>query len=111
MMNIVLIMEWFDEWYQYIRAPSPFYSAFTRYGTIDAEILHVSNDAIMDEARGLIYTGRVLMKRSVMRVEDRLVNLTPGMAVTVEIKTGKRRLIEYVLSPLLQYAGESVRER
>jgi len=33
------------------------------------------------------------------------------MAVTVEIKTGKRRLIEYFLSPLLQYKDESVRER
>ncbi len=84
---------------------------FTRYGTIDAEILHVSNDAIADEQRGLIYTARVLMKKSVMQVEDRLVNLTPGMAVTVEIKTGKRRLIEYFLSPLLQYTRESVRER
>lgn len=84
---------------------------FTRYGTIDAEILHVSNDAITDEKRGLVYTARVLMKESVMQVEDRLVSLTPGMAVTVEIKTGKRRLIEYFLSPLLQYAQESIRER
>jgi len=33
------------------------------------------------------------------------------MAVTVEIKTGKRRLIEYFLSPLLQYKDESLRER
>jgi hemolysin D len=84
---------------------------FTRYGTIDAEILHVSNDAIASEQRGLIYTARVLMKKSVIQVEDRLVNLAPGMAVTVEIKTGKRRLIEYFLSPLLQYSKESIRER
>jgi len=34
-----------------------------------------------------------------MQVEDKLVNLTPGMAVTVEIKTGSRRVIEYLLSP------------
>lgn len=84
---------------------------FTKYGTIDAEILHISNDAIADEKLGLIYAARVLMKKSVMQVEGRQVNLTPGMAVTVEIKTGKRRLIEYFLSPLLQYAQESVRER
>jgi hemolysin D len=84
---------------------------FTKYGTIDAEILHVSNDAIADEKLGLIYTARVLMKKSVMQVEDKLVNLTPGMAVTVEIKTGKRRLIEYFLNPLLQYSRESIRER
>ncbi len=40
-----------------------------------------------------------------------MINLSPGMSVTVEVKTGKRRLIEYVLSPLMQYADESVRER
>jgi hemolysin D len=46
-----------------------------------------------------------------MQVEDRLVRLAPGMAVTVEIKTGTRRLIEFLLSPLLRYRHESLRER
>jgi hemolysin D len=46
-----------------------------------------------------------------MQVEDRLVNLSPGMAVTVEIKTGSRRIISYLLSPLLKYKQESLRER
>ena len=84
---------------------------FTKYGIIDAEIRHISNDAIADEKLGLIYAARVLMKTSVINVDGKQVNLTPGMAVTVEIKTGKRRLIEYFLSPLLQYTQESVRER
>jgi hemolysin D len=43
--------------------------------------------------------------------EDKLVNLSPGMAVSVEIKTGQRRLIEFFLSPLLKYGQESIRER
>jgi len=38
-------------------------------------------------------------------------HLAPGMAVTVEIKTGTRRLIEYLMSPLLRYRQESLRER
>ena len=46
-----------------------------------------------------------------MQVEDRLVNLSPGMAVTVEIKTGTRRIIEYLMSPVLRYRHESLRER
>jgi len=46
-----------------------------------------------------------------MQVEDKMVNLAPGMAVTVEIKTGKRRLIEYLMSPPLRYRQESLRER
>ena len=43
--------------------------------------------------------------------KSKLVDLVPGMAVTVEVKTGKRRLIEYFLSPLMEYQDESVRER
>jgi hemolysin D len=46
-----------------------------------------------------------------MQIEDKMVNLAPGMAITVEIKTGKRRLIEYLMSPLLRYRQESLRER
>ena len=84
---------------------------FTRYGVIDAEIIDVSNDAISDEDKGLIYAGRVLLKESVMRVGEKLVNLSPGMAVTVEVKTGTRRLIDFILSPLLRYRDESLGER
>ena len=45
------------------------------------------------------------MKKSVIQVNEKSVNLTPGMAVTIEVKTGKRRLIEYVLSPLPESEG------
>jgi len=84
---------------------------FTRYGTIDAEIIDVSNDAVTDEEKGLVYAGRILMKQSVIQVGEKQVNLTPGMAVTVEVKTGKRRLIEFIMSPLLRYKEESMGER
>jgi hemolysin D len=46
-----------------------------------------------------------------MQVEDKMVNLSPGMAVTAEIKTGSRRIISYLLSPLMKYRQESLRER
>jgi hemolysin D len=46
-----------------------------------------------------------------MQVDDRLINLSPGMAVTVEIKTGTRRIISYLLSPLARYTHDSLRER
>ena len=44
-------------------------------------------------------------------IEDKPVNLVSGMAATVEIKTGSRRVIEYLLSPLLRYKQEAMRER
>ena len=61
--------------------------------------------------QGKIYSTRVSMDRSSIQVEGRQVNLSPGIAVTVEIKTGQRRVIEYLLSPLLKSIKESLRKR
>ncbi len=84
---------------------------FTLYGTIRGHVLTVSNDAAPVEKVGLLYPTRVTMDRSTIQVEGKQVNLSPGMAVTVEIKTGQRRIIEYLLSPLLKSVKESLRER
>lgn len=84
---------------------------YTKYGTIPARVTSVSHDAINDEKRGLVYSARIKMEKTTINVDNTLVSLTPGMAVSVEIKTGKRRVIEYFLSPLIQHANESLRER
>jgi hemolysin D len=84
---------------------------FTKYGTIPAKVTHVSQDAVNDEKKGLIFPARVSLARATIQVENKTVNLSPGMAVTVEVKTAKRRVIEYFLSPLIQYKDESLRER
>jgi len=57
------------------------------------------------------YSTRTRLQRATVQVEDKTVNLSAGMAVSVEIKTSKRRVIEYFLSPLLQHGNESLRER
>ncbi|MDP6390978.1 MAG: HlyD family type I secretion periplasmic adaptor subunit [Alphaproteobacteria bacterium] len=85
--------------------------SFTKYGVVDGHVKHVSGDAVQDENLGLIYPARVAMSRTTMRVDGRDVPLVPGMAVTVEIKTGKRQIIEFLMSPLLRYRQESLRER
>jgi hemolysin D len=46
-----------------------------------------------------------------MQIKDKMVNLAPGKAVTVEVKTGTRRIIEYLISPVLPCKQESLRER
>lgn len=84
---------------------------FTLYGTIPGKVLTVSDDAAPVEKVGLMYPTRVSMSRGTIQVDGRSVNLTPGMAVTVEIKIGQRRMIEYLLSPLLKSVKESMRER
>lgn len=84
---------------------------FTKYGTLHGKITQVSSDAIQDEKLGLIYSTRVKLAKDTIRVENKMVRLSPGMAVTVEVKTGTRRVIEYFLSPLMQVSSESLRER
>ena len=80
-------------------------------GWISWTVLSVSDDAAPIEKIGLVYPTRVSMNRSTIDVEGKQVNLSPGMAVTVEIKTGQRRVIEYLLSPLVRSVKESLRER
>ncbi len=105
---------------------------FTRYGLLRGEVLSVSSDAITrdrqqsasndrasgaaqsgSEPRGqeLEYAARISLDRTHMQVEDKLVKLGPGMAVTVEIKTGARSIVSYLLSPLARYKHEVLRER
>jgi len=84
---------------------------FTKYGVIDGTVRQVYKDAVERENLGLAYPARVTMARSTMTVDGKILNLTPGMAITVEIKTGKRRLIEYILAPLQRYQDESLREQ
>lgn len=84
---------------------------YTKYGIVPARVLSVSEDAINDEKRGLIYSMRLALEQSAVKVNEHEVGLSPGMAVTAEIKTGRRRLIEYFLGPLVAYASESLRER
>jgi hemolysin D len=84
---------------------------FTLYGTIPGKVVSVSDDAAPVEKVGLVYPARVSLDRATMQVEGKQVNLSPGMAVSVEIKTGQRRLIEFFLSPLLKSVQESARER
>lgn len=84
---------------------------FTKYGVIDGTIDTISNDAIADENLGLVYLAQISMAKTTMWVKDRLVNLSPGMAVTVEVDMGERRLIEFLLTPLLRYQDEGLQER
>jgi len=84
---------------------------FTKYGVIDAELADLSNDAIQDEELGLVYKAKLTPAESALSVNGKTVPLSPGMTVTVEVKTGQRRVIEFFLSPLLRYKQESLGER
>ena len=84
---------------------------FTKYGTIKGIVRNISGDAIQDEKLGLVYASRLTLLDNKIKADGQIVQLKPGMGVTAEIKTGKRRVIEYLLSPVMKYLNESMRER
>lgn len=84
---------------------------FTRYGTLDGNVTEVSDDAIEDEKQGLLFTARIAVPNAKLQVDDKLLPLSPGMMASVEIKTGTRTMMEYVLSPVMKATDEAGRER
>ena len=84
---------------------------YTKHGMMHGQVTRVSKDAVDDEKRGPLYKTQVRLDSAVMRIEGRDRTLTPGMTVNVEIKTGTRRIIDYVLSPILRHEHESFNER
>ena len=106
---------------------------FTKYGLIQGKVLSVSRDAIMQEkpvssspgstepgssgtgsdphSQEPAYAARISLDRSQMQVDGHFENLSPGMAVTAEIKTGSQRVIQFLLSPLYKGKQEAFHER
>jgi hemolysin D len=95
---------------------------FTRYGLLTGQVLAISSDAVTRDSapRGdaraagapeLEYVARISLNRGNMERADGVLALSPGMTVSVEIKTGARTVMDYLLSPLGRYRHESLRER
>jgi len=84
---------------------------FTRYGTVPGHVRQISSDAVEREQLGLVFPARIRLSRATMMVDGREMALAPGMAVTTDIKTGERRIIEFLMAPLLRYGQEAIRER
>ncbi|MEM5770188.1 MAG: HlyD family type I secretion periplasmic adaptor subunit, partial [Bacillota bacterium] len=85
---------------------------FQKYGTLDASLVEISSDAVEDKEKGLVY--RALLRTNVDNFSlatGRTVYLSPGMAVTAEIKTRQKRIIEYFMDPFIKYRSEGLRER
>ena len=110
---------------------------FTRYGTLEATVEEVASDAIPAETANrslsdptkrsdekaqklapsaqsmndLVFEAKLRPRTYVIDINGHEVQLSPGMTVTVEIKTGSRRILEYLFSPLVEVAGTAMRER
>ncbi|MDO9234417.1 MAG: HlyD family type I secretion periplasmic adaptor subunit [Aquabacterium sp.] len=84
---------------------------YTKYGTVAAKVDVVTADAVTDEKKGSYYPATLTLVAKDMLIDGKRVNLSPGMNITAEIKTGQRRIIEFLLSPVQRAGNESLRER
>jgi hemolysin D len=96
---------------------------FTRYGYLKGRVDRIAADAVTDERRGLVFPVRIRVESQTLvqsrgnKSGERTGNagqalaLTPGMAASVEIATGDRRIIDFVLSPIAKATSEAGRER
>jgi hemolysin D len=110
---------------------------FTRYGTVDGTVVRVSREAVDErdaigladptaatkpqgafalasaapERQSLVFPATVSLNRRSMAIDGKDVPLSAGMAVIVEIRTGQRRVIDYLLSPLRELHSETGHER
>ena len=107
---------------------------FTDYGTVDARVTRIAKDAIPEvdadqreqnpvqpakqamfggaqRMQNLVFPVTLALDQTSIKVNGADVALSPGMAVTVEIKTGTRRILSYLFSPLIQVASTAMRER
>ena len=107
---------------------------FTRYGVLDAQVVRVAHDAIpqpdaqsvegnpakttkssyfggAQRTQNLVFPVTLTLARKTMDIDGAPIPLRPGMAASVEVKTGKRRILEYVFSPLVQTVSSAMKER
>lgn len=107
---------------------------FTRYGSISAKVLRIAKDAMpepdaqsiegtpsvqkrpsmfasADRVQNLVFPVTLTPEVKYMNVDGLKVELSSGMSVTVEIKTGRRRILEFLFSPFVEVGSKSMGER
>ena len=84
---------------------------FQKFGTLKGKVREISPDAIEDKERGQLYRVMVSLDEEKLHMDNRDLQIYPGMAVSAEIKTRKKRIIDFFLEPFQTYKSEALRER
>lgn len=99
---------------------------FTDYGLVEGRVVSLSRDSVQEPGAAasassggernaspdsLVYMARIRLERNYLQLGARRQTIGPGLAVQAEIKTGQRRIIRYLLSPISQTVDEAGRER
>ncbi|MDD4590777.1 MAG: HlyD family efflux transporter periplasmic adaptor subunit [Parabacteroides sp.] len=85
--------------------------SFQKYGVIDGKVTYISPDATKDESGALLYKIHISLDKNQLVVDGLTAKISPGMTLTAEIKTGKKRIIDFFLEPIIKELDESIKVR
>jgi len=85
---------------------------FTIYGALDGQVVRVGADAEQDEATGEVYFPIIVETQSnALEKNDQRLEIRPGMVASVDVLTGERTVLDYLLKPFRKARFEALRER
>lgn len=84
---------------------------FAIYGGLDGEVDHISADTISDEKGEEFYLVRIKTNENYLGTEDNKKNILIGMTAQVDIITGKKTVMQYLMKPILRAKNNALRER
>lgn len=84
---------------------------FTRYGTIPGKVVSLSRDAVPDQKLGPTYVVRIRLDRNTLVVDGKPVRLSSGLNAVADIRTGSRRIISWLLSPIQTTIQQAAHEK
>ena len=84
---------------------------FTIYGGLEAQVEHISADSIVDQQGQSFYLINVRTKKNYLGTAEKPLPIIPGMIASVDILTGKKRILSYLLKPILRAQSQALRER
>ncbi|MBG0789674.1 MAG: HlyD family type I secretion periplasmic adaptor subunit [Desulfovibrionaceae bacterium] len=84
---------------------------FSIYGGLDGIVENISADTIADERGENFYLVKVRTKQNAMLYRGERLPIIPGMTAGVDVLTGKKSVLDYLLKPILKAKQNALRER
>lgn len=84
---------------------------FAIYGGLDGEVMHISADTITDQKENVFYTVRIKTDKNFLERQGKKLRIIPGMTVSVDIITGRKSVLDYILKPILKTKQYTFTER
>ena len=81
------------------------------YGGLDGKVVHISADTITDDRQEEFYLVRVMTEKNYLGTEDNKKEMIAGMTAQVDIITGKKTIMQYLMKPILRAKNNALRER